>query len=216
MAQIFHPSFNTLSKVSIFGAVFFLGAAVWAWDTILRSPYTTQVDVAREQPVPFSHKHHVQGLGIDCRFCHTSVEESAFAGIPSTKVCMSCHSVVWKDAEILEPVRESFRTDLPIAWVRVHDLPDFAYFDHSVHVAKGDGCSTCHGQVDEMPLMWRTETLNMDWCLSCHRDPAAQVRPLDRVFDMRWDPNELSTEERRALVEAHGIDARESCYTCHR
>ena len=216
MAQIFHPSFNTLSRVSIFGAVFFLGAGVWAWDKLLRSPYATQVNVAREQPVPFSHKHHVAGLGIDCRYCHDTVEVSAFAGMPSTKTCMGCHSVVWKDAEILEPVRESYRSDRSLAWTRVHDLPDFAYFDHSIHLRKGIGCSTCHGRVDEMPLMWRTETLNMDWCLSCHRDPVANVRPRDRIFDMTWDPRELGQEEREALALEYAIESRTDCWTCHR
>lgn len=216
MAQIFHPSFNTLSKVSIFGAVFFLGAAVWAWDTMLRSPYNTQVDVAREQPVPFSHKHHVQGLGLDCRFCHSSVEESAFAGIPPTKTCMGCHSLVWKDAPMLEPVRESYRSDLPIPWTRVHDLPDFAYFDHSIHVKKGVGCTTCHGQVDEMPLMWRTQSLNMDWCLACHRDPAANVRPRERVFDVDWKPGSLSGEERATLAREYHLKSMTDCSTCHR
>jgi hypothetical protein len=216
MAQIFHPSFNTLSKVSIFGAVFFLGAGVWAWDTLLRSSYHTQVDVARTQPVPFSHKHHVQGLGLDCRFCHSSVEEAAFAGIPATKTCMSCHSLVWKDAAVLEPVRESFRTDLPIAWTRVHDLPDFAYFDHSIHVAKGIGCTTCHGRVDEMPLMWRTESLNMDWCLACHRDPAASVRPRERVFDVDWEPGSLSDEERARLAREYHLESMTNCSVCHR
>ncbi len=216
MAQIFHPSFNTLSKVSIFGAVFFLGAGVWAWDTLLRSPYNTQVDVAREQPVPFSHKHHVQGLGLDCRFCHSSVEESAFAGIPPTKTCMGCHSMVWKDAPILEPVRASYRSDLPIPWTRVHDLPDFAYFDHSIHVKKGIGCTTCHGQVDEMPLMWRTQSLNMDWCLACHRDPAANVRPRARVFDVDWEPGSLSSTERAALASEYHLQSMTNCSTCHR
>jgi len=216
MAQIFHPSFNTLSKVSIFGAVFFLGAAVWGWDRVLRAPYTTQVNVAREQPVPFSHKHHVQGLGIDCRYCHASVEDSAFAGIPPTKTCMGCHSLVWNDAPMLEAVRESYRSDRPIAWTRVHDLPDFAYFDHSIHVAKGIGCTTCHGQVDEMPLMWRQETLNMDWCLACHRDPAAHVRPRERVFSTDWDPASLSREEREALAREYRLASMTDCSTCHR
>lgn len=216
MAQIFHPSFNAISKVSIFGAVFFLGAGLWAWDTMLRSSYATQVDVAREQPVPFSHKHHVAGLGIDCRFCHTSVEDSGFAGIPPTKTCMSCHSMVWKDAEILEPVRESYREDRPIEWIRVHDLPDFAYFDHSIHVKKGIGCTTCHGQVDEMPLMWRTETLNMDWCLGCHRDPTPNVRPREEVFSVDWSPDDLSSAEHAALAEEYGVQSLLNCSICHR
>ena len=216
MAQIFHPSFNTLSKVSIFGAVFFLGAGAWAWDRLLRSPYNTQVDVARAQPVPFSHKHHVQGLGLDCRYCHSSVEDSAFAGIPPTKTCMGCHSLVWKDAPVLEPVRESYRSDRPIEWTRVHDLPDFAYFDHSIHVKKGIGCTTCHGEVDEMPLTWRTETLNMDWCLGCHRHPAANVRPRERVFDVDWDPGTLSDVERAALAREYHLASMTNCSVCHR
>ncbi len=216
MAQIFHPSFNTLSKVSIFGAVFFLGAGVWAWDTMLRSSYNTQVNVAREQPVPFSHKHHVQGLGLDCRFCHASVEDSAFAGIPPSKTCMSCHALVWKDAPVLEPVRASYKDDLPIAWTRVHDLPDFAYFDHSIHVKKGIGCTTCHGQVDEMPLVWRTQTLNMDWCLACHRDPAAFVRPRERVFDVDWEPDTLPSDERARLADEYHLASMTNCSVCHR
>lgn len=216
MAQIFHPSFNTLSKVSIFGAVFFLGAAIWGWDTILRSSYATQVNVAREQPVPFSHKHHVAGLGIDCRFCHTAVEDSASAGIPSTKVCMSCHSLVWTDADLLEPVRESYRTDRSIEWARVHDLPDFAYFDHSIHVNKGIGCTTCHGQVDEMPLMWRVNTLNMDWCLSCHRDPTPYLRPRDQVFETDWDPDRLNQAERESLAAQYHVRSLTDCSVCHR
>ena len=216
MAQIFHPAFNTLSKVSFFGAVFFLGAAVWAWDTMLRSPYTTQVDVAREQPVPFSHKHHVSGLGIDCRFCHTSVEDGAFAGIPPTKTCMGCHSLVWEDAPLLEPVRESYRTDLPIEWARVHDLPDYTYFDHSIHLNRGIGCSSCHGEVDQMPLMWRENTLNMDWCLSCHRDPVAHVRPKEFLFDMSFDPEAQPREEREALAREYGVKSLTNCSICHR
>ena len=216
MPQIFHPSFNTLSRVSIFGAVFFLGAAVWGWDTLLRSSYNTQVNVARHQPVPFSHKHHVAGLGIDCRFCHTSVEEAGFAGLPPTKTCMGCHSMVWKDAPMLEPLRESYRSDQPIPWIRVHDLPDFAYFDHSIHVKKGIGCTTCHGEVDEMPLMWRTETLNMDWCLGCHRDPVAHVRPRERVFDVSFDPGTLAADERAALAERYHVQSLTNCSVCHR
>ena len=216
MAQIFHPSFNTLSKVSIFGAVLLLGAGIWAWDTLLRSPYATDVNVAKEQPVPFSHKHHVGGLGLDCRYCHSFVEESAFAGIPPTKTCMGCHSVVWKDAPILEPVRESWRSNLPVEWVRVHDLPDFAYFNHSIHVKKGMGCTTCHGPVDQMPLMWRSNTLDMGWCLDCHRNPGDYIRPREEVFNSDWDPASLSAEERLELLERYEVQSMENCSTCHR
>ena len=216
MAQIFHPSFNTLSKVSLFGAIFFLGAALWAWDTVLRSPYVTQVNVAREQPVPFSHKHHVQDLGLDCRYCHWPAETSASAGVPPTKTCMTCHSVVWKDATNLEPVRESWQTDRSIEWARVHDLPDFAYFDHSIHLAKGMGCTTCHGQVDEMPLMWRENTLNMDWCLACHRDPESFIRPREEVWNPDWDPTSITTQQREALVAEYDVQRLDNCSVCHR
>src|SRR5437762_12575610 len=135
MAQIFHPSMNTLSKVSIFGSVFFLAGLAWVWAEVIRSPYVTEATVVRPQPVAFSHKHHVGGLGIDCRYCHTSVEESSFAGIPPTRTCMNCHSQIWVDSPILEPVRRSSREGTPIRWTRVHRLPDYVYFDHSIHVA---------------------------------------------------------------------------------
>jgi hypothetical protein len=186
--QIFHRSTNTLSRVSIFGAVFVLAGLGWLFLTLARSPYMTQAQVARSQPVPFSHAHHVGGMGIDCRYCHTSVEDASFAGIPPTQTCMNCHSQIWADSPTLEPVRESFRSDEPIRWTRVHDLPHFVYFDHSVHVAKGIGCESCHGRVDQMPLMWRENSLQMEWCLDCHRHPDANIRPREAVFAMGWQP----------------------------
>jgi hypothetical protein len=188
MAQIFHPSSNTFAKASIFGAVFFvafIGYVVSAYD---RSPWHTGVGTAKDQPVPFSHEHHVRGLGIDCRYCHTSVESSHFAGMPSTKTCMTCHSVVWTNAEILKPVRDSWVNNRPIQWNRVHNLPEFVYFNHSIHVAKGIGCSACHGQVDEMPLMWQVGTLQMEWCLDCHRNPEKFIRPREQVYNLHYDP----------------------------
>ena len=133
----------------------------------------------REQPIPFSHAHHVGGLGIDCRYCHTSVETSSFAGIPPTKTCMNCHSQIWSTSPTLEPVRESFRTGVSIQWTRVNDLPDYVYFNHSIHVNKGIGCESCHGRVDRMPLTWQENSLQMDWCLDCHRDPGKHIRPRD-------------------------------------
>ena len=216
MTQIFHPSFNTIAKVTIFGAVFFLGGALWLTAEINRSGYVTNEDVVREQPVHFSHKHHVQGLGIDCRYCHTSVEESSSAGMPSTKTCMTCHSVVWTNAELLEIVRESYRTDESIEWTRVHDLPDYSYFDHSIHVKKGIGCSSCHGQVDEMPLMWQENSLQMEWCLACHREPELHVRPRENVFDMDWEPAEGQAALAERLVEEYDIQSLTNCSTCHR
>lgn len=186
MAQIFHPSTNTLAKASIFGAVFIIGGALWLLAELTRSPYATQADVVRAQPVPFSHEHHVSGLGIDCRFCHTSVETSSSAGMPNTKTCMTCHSQIWTNAEMLEPVRRSWREDKPIEWNRVHDMPDFVQFNHSVHVAKGVSCVSCHGQIDQMPLVRQVASLQMEWCLKCHRNPEEHLRPRDQVFNMKW------------------------------
>ena len=216
MAQIFHRSTNTISKVSIFGAVFVIVAAGWVGDTINRSPYITQATVPRDQPVPFSHKHHVSGIGIDCRYCHSSVEVSSFAGLPATKVCVTCHSQIWADSEMLEPVRSSFRTGVPLQWTRVHDLPDYVFFDHSIHINKGVGCVTCHGRVDLMPLVWRQNTLNMDWCLDCHREPERYVRPRERVFDMSWTPGEDQLTLGRRLVAEYKIQKLTACTTCHR
>jgi hypothetical protein len=225
MAQIFHPAANTIAKATIFGALFIAGAAAMIIAEITRSPYVTQVNIPRDQPVPFSHEHHVKGLGIDCRMCHTSVEESPFAGLPTTKHCMTCHSQIWTNAEMLEPVRTSWRTRQPLQWTRVHDLPDFSYFDHSIHIAKGVGCVSCHGQVDQMPLMWQTQSLQMEWCLSCHRDPAPNLRPRDQVFNMNWDAKEAAKaanmtprEYGDSLVKKHGINLGQltNCSVCHR
>jgi hypothetical protein len=218
MAQIFHPSTNTVSKLSIFGAVFFLAALLWLFAAISRSSYVTQTEVAREQPVPFSHKHHVSGLGIDCRYCHTSVEEVAFAGIPSTKTCMTCHSQIWADSSMLEPVRESFRTDKSIEWTRVHDLPGFVYFNHSIHVKKGIGCVSCHGQVEQMPLMWKAHSLDMEWCLECHRQPERFVRPREHVFRTDWHPEGEQLALGQVLVQQYHIDKTKltNCSICHR
>ena len=222
MAQIFHPSTNTFSKVSIFGAVFILLGIGWAFTVLNRSSYVTQANVPREQPVPFSHRHHIGGLGLDCRYCHTSVEDSAFAGIPPTKTCMNCHSQIWSTSPMLEPVRESFRSGKSIKWNRVHKLAGFAYFNHSIHIKKGVGCVTCHGHIDEMPLTWQYSTLQMEWCLACHRAPEKFVRPKERVFDMTWRP-ENKTEsdfmEANALIAKYKIQDKKvltSCSTCHR
>lgn len=216
MAQIFHPSTNTISRLSIFGGVFFLAALLWLLLAFTRSSYMTQVGVARAQPVPFSHKHHVSGLGIDCRYCHTSVEESAFAGIPPTKTCMTCHSQIWADSPMLEPVRESYRTGQPVVWTRVNDLPDFVYFNHSIHVKKGMGCVTCHGRVDQMPLMRKAHSLQMEWCLECHRAPERFVRPRELVFHMDGAaPNEHGALGHK-LVQEYQIDSLTSCSVCHR
>jgi hypothetical protein len=216
MAQVFHPSTNTLSRLSIFGAAFAVLGGLWVLLQINRSAYVTRAGDVREQPIPFSHQHHVGGMGIDCRYCHTSVETSAVAGIPPTKVCMNCHSQIWSQSPMLEPVRASFRTGESIRWMRVHDLPDFAYFDHSAHVNKGVGCTTCHGPVDKMPLMWQEASLQMEWCLECHRHPERHVRPKEKVFDVHWQPGPNQIAEGRELVKRYNINTRTSCNTCHR
>ena len=185
--QIFHRSTNTISRATIFGAVFVVAALFWVAAAVQRSPYVTYAGVARPQPAPFSHQHHVAGLGIDCRYCHTSVETSSFAGIPPTKTCMNCHSQIWTNAQMLEPVRESYRSGKSLVWNRVNDLPDFVYFNHSIHINKGVGCNTCHGPVDRMPLMYNFASLQMEWCLDCHRAPEKYLRPREQVFNMRYE-----------------------------
>ena len=218
MAQIFHPSMNTFSKVTIFGGLFIIASLLFAWDRWNRSAYVTEVNVVRTQPVQFSHNHHVSGLGIDCRYCHTSVEVSASAGIPATETCMSCHSQIWKESPMLAPVRESFASGKPLRWTRVHDVPDFVYFNHSVHVAKGIGCETCHGRVDEMPLMRRTATLQMNWCLSCHEQPEKYIRAREDVFKFNRPESVTALEHGPELAKQYGIDAAQliDCGVCHR
>ena len=216
MSQIFHHSTNTLSRLSIFGGIFIIAFLVWAWAELNASTYATRAKVPVEQPVPFSHEHHVGGLGIDCRYCHTTVENSSFANIPPTKTCMNCHSQIWSTAPMLEPVRESFRTDKSIRWIRVHDLPDYVYFNHSIHVAKGVGCTTCHGQVNKMPLMWQESSLQMTWCLDCHRHPERFVRPRSEVFSVTYKPPADQLALGRKLVKEYSIQSLTSCSTCHR
>ena len=216
MAQIFHPSTNTISRVSIFGALFVAAGAIWVTLEVNRSPYVTRAREVREQPVPFSHAHHVGGMGIDCRYCHTSVDKAAVAGIPPTKTCMNCHAQIWNQSPVLEPVRASFRTDTSLEWTRVHDLPDFSYFDHSAHVNKGVGCSTCHGRVDKMPLTWQEKSLQMEWCLECHRQPEKYVRPKSEVYNIAYEPPANQLALGQELVKEYGIRTRTSCSACHR
>jgi len=219
MAQIFHRGANNVAKISIVVAILLAGGAFFVYTQIARSSYLTGTFVEKQQPVQFSHKHHVGDDGIDCRYCHTSVETSASAGIPPTQTCMNCHSQIWADSPYLEPVRESYRTNKPIEWQRVHDLPEFAYFNHSIHVAKGVGCSTCHGQIDNMPAVFQENTLQMEWCLSCHREPEKYIRPKSEIYNMQWDGNDLSAEERTQLKTDYRIRSKEmltSCSTCHR
>ena len=219
MSQIFHRSTNIWSKVSILAALGFVGFLGWVVFTISWSGYVTGQGQTKDQPVQFSHAHHVGSMGIDCRYCHTTVEESAFANIPPTKTCMNCHSQIWQSAPILEPVRASFREDKPMTWIRVHDLPDFVYFNHSIHVKKGMGCETCHGRIDQMPLTKQQNSLQMEWCINCHRNPQDYVRPREEVFTMGYRPPEDPAERSKLvakLMDDYKIKPSTDCSTCHR
>lgn len=216
MAQVFHRSTNTIARLSIYGAAFIIALLGWAVYELSASPYVTEVNVAKDQPIPFSHKHHVGELGLDCRYCHTSVETSSAAGMPPTQTCMTCHSQIWVNSPMLEPVRASYRDDKSIEWVRVNAVPDFVYFNHSIHVSKGIGCVTCHGPVGDMPLTWRANTLQMGWCLDCHRAPEKYVRPRDQVFNIRYQAPENQEELGRKLVKEYKIQSLTNCSTCHR
>jgi Cytochrome c7 and related cytochrome c/Class III cytochrome C family len=216
MAQLFHPRSNTIARASIAFAVLLLVGLVWGVTEINLSSYMTRVQMPRDQPVPFSHKHHVSGLGLDCRYCHTSVETSAFAGMPPTETCITCHSQIWSDSPMLEPVRASWRENQSIHWARVHDLPGFVYFNHSIHINKGIGCQTCHGRVDLMPLMWKVNSLHMGWCLDCHRNPERFIRPKSAVFQMDYQPPQDQESLGKKLVAEYKVRKLEDCYTCHR
>ena len=216
MPQIFQPSANTLSKVSLFGVLALVGGLILLAMGIGRSSYETRAGEYVEQPIQFSHLHHVLDDGIDCRYCHTSVETSAFAGIPPTKTCMNCHSQLFSTAPILEPVRASFRDDTPLRWTRVHDLPDFVYFNHSIHVKKGVGCETCHGRVDQMPLILQAQSLQMQWCLDCHRAPERYLRPRSEITTMGYRPAVSQDVLGPQLVKEYDVHPDTSCSTCHR
>jgi hypothetical protein len=218
MAQLFPKSANYLAPASIAALVLVAGGAVGSLLALDYAGFNQRRGETVEQPVPFSHEHHVAGLGIDCRYCHTAVEKSASAGVPPTSTCYNCHKIVWNEAPMLEPVRSSYRTGQPIEWNKVHDLPDFAYFNHSIHVAKGMGCATCHGPVQQMRLMRSAQPLQMRWCLECHRNPEKFIRPKEEVFNMNWKATDQETLGRE-LVEKYKVRPPAeitSCGTCHR
>jgi Cytochrome c7 and related cytochrome c len=219
MSQIFHRHTNIYSRLSILAVIAVVAILGGVVAMLHLSGYNTNQGLFVEQPIQFSHAHHVGGEGIDCRYCHTSVEESAFANIPPTKTCMNCHSQIWTNAPILEPVRASFRDNKPLHWTRVHDLPDFVYFNHSIHVRKGVGCATCHGRVDKMPLMYQEASLQMNWCVNCHRNPAQYVRPREEVYNMAWERPANDPDLGKRLVQEYkiaSVDQLTSCSTCHR
>lgn len=219
MAQVFHPSSNTIAKFTIYAAAFVIAALSWTCVSLERSSYNTGQHVARPQPVPFSHEHHSAGLGIDCRYCHATVESAGFAGMPPTETCMGCHKIIWDDSPLLAPVRESWRTKSPIRWQRVYDLADFVYFDHGIHVAKGVGCATCHGRIDRMPLTVQATPLTMEWCLDCHERPQDFLRPRSEVFDMDYHVSGDQAALGARLVQEYDVRDAYSltrCSVCHR
>ena len=219
MAQFFNKSANNIAKISMMLVPVLGGLAFFAYTQIARSSYLTGTFLEKQQPVQFSHKHHVGDDGIDCRYCHQTVETTASAGMPATQTCMNCHSQLWAESPYLEPVRASFRDNKPIEWQRVHDLPEYTYFNHSIHIAKGVGCSTCHGQIDNMPAVYQENTLQMEWCLACHREPEKFIRPKSEIYNMEWKDGDLDTADRVALKEKYKIRSKEmmtSCSICHR
>ncbi len=219
MAQIFHYSANNVAKLTIVVAVVLAGVAGFVYTQVARSSYLTGRYVEKQQPVQFSHKHHSGDDGIDCRYCHTAVETSSSAGMPPTQTCMNCHSQIWSDSPYLEPVRASYRENKPIEWEKVHDLPEYVYFNHSIHIAKGVGCSTCHGQIDNMPAVYQENTLQMEWCLACHREPEKFIRPKSEIYNTQWNGGDLTPEERLNLKADYRIRNAQmmtSCSTCHR
>ena len=218
MAQLFRPGANSIAVAVIATVLILPGAAVGLTYLVWNSPYATNQDLTRYQAVPFSHLHHVAEIGLDCRMCHTGVEKAAFAGLPSTHICMTCHSQIWTNAAMLAPVRQSLASGEPLHWTRVNRLPDYVFFDHSIHVAKGVGCSTCHGAVDRMALMRQQQPLTMGWCLSCHRHPEQNLRPREEVFDMSWTPPRDQEQRGLELMRRYLIhpDHLTDCSTCHR
>ncbi|MGB6537437.1 MAG: cytochrome c3 family protein [Xanthobacteraceae bacterium] len=218
MPQLFRPYADSIARVVLVsilvGPFAAIGIAYW----VMRSNYITDQTITLNQPVPFSHAHHVGDFGLDCRYCHTAVETSTVAGVPPTHICMTCHSQLYTQTTMLAPVRESLAEDRPIHWNKVNKLPDYVYFDHSIHIAKGVGCSTCHGAVDGMPLMRQAAPLTMGWCLNCHRDPTPYLRPAAAIFDPDWQPPADQREQGRKLLVQYMIDNRHltDCSVCHR
>ncbi|NJM52299.1 MAG: cytochrome c3 family protein [Blastocatellia bacterium] len=218
MAQLFHSSANYIAKASLVGAVLLAAGAGFVYTIVARSSYITGQFIERQQPVQFSHKHHTGDDGIDCRYCHTSVETADSAGMPPTQTCMNCHSQIWSDSPYLEPVRASYRENKPIEWVRVHDLPEYVYFNHSIHVNKGVGCSTCHGDIANMASVYQQNTLQMEWCIACHKDITPNLRPKSEIFNTAYQDN-LSQQEKEELAKGYKIRSRDlmtSCSMCHR
>ncbi|MEO5969782.1 MAG: cytochrome c3 family protein [Bdellovibrionia bacterium] len=218
MSQIFKRQSNSILQASLLGIVGIAVALGIFWTAIKWSDWETEVNIPIGQPVQFSHQHHVGGLGIDCRYCHTSVTKSPYAGIPPTHTCMTCHSQIWQGSPLLEPVRQSFARYKPLEWNRVHRLPKFVYFNHSIHVNKVIGCTSCHGPIQTMPLTWQANSFYMRDCLTCHREPEKYIRPQSEVFNVYWTAPTNQQELGSELVRKYHIPKERltDCYTCHR
>jgi predicted CXXCH cytochrome family protein len=197
-----------LGTAALVGAVAVIGPIIY-----VRTPYHQRREFPLDQPVQFDHRHHVRDDGVDCLYCHSSARSAPYAGIPSAELCMGCHSQVWPDSPQLEPVRRSYFTGKPLRWQRVHELPDYVYFDHSIHVNKGVGCVTCHGRVDRMALAWQVAPLSMGWCLDCHRSPDEHLRPPDQITNMEFEPR---PGQGRELAQLYGVRHLTHCTACHR
>ena len=216
MAQLFPRRANLVSRGSIIGTFVLLGLLVTGYWLYLRTPAFTGVGAPVPQPVPFSHQLHAGDMGIDCRYCHTTVETSHFAGMPDTKTCMNCHSVIQTSNPDLAPIRQSFATGQAMQWNRVNNLPDYVYFDHSVHVSKGIGCSSCHGQDNTLPVMVKGQSLQMSFCVNCHTHPEDQVRAHNEIFNHQWLPPANQLQLATQLMQDHDVQSKLSCSTCHR
>jgi hypothetical protein len=221
MRLIFKPWTNTVARVSALGAPLLAVGALSGLLLYVRSPFYTEQANEVVQPVQFDHRHHVSDVGIDCRYCHQTVEKAASAGFPSTQLCLNCHSQVWNKSPLLDIVRQSYFTDQAIPWKKVHRLPDYVYFNHSIHVNKGVGCESCHGRVDQMPAINQQAPLTMGWCLECHRNPENFLRPKDQVTTMGYEPSKngeavAQADLGRDLIHQNAVRTRIACTTCHR
>jgi hypothetical protein len=216
MSALFSPRSNALFRlvlvVLVAGAAGTVGALMLYW----RTPYGTDQFTEVAQPIQFDHRHHVQDDLIDCRYCHTTVEKAPSAGIPPTELCLNCHAQVWNKSPLLDVVRASWFSGQPIRWLRVHKVPEFVYFNHAAHVNKGVGCAECHGRVDLMPAVQKTQPFTMGWCLDCHRNPYARLRPLDQITNMAWEPEGDPVALGRELAKRYDVKPRTNCTTCHR
>jgi hypothetical protein len=213
---IFRPKHNTLARLTLFILAAGGGGTVGGLLLWVRTPYARNMQAPLEQPLQFDHRHHTRDEGIDCRYCHNTVEKSAFASIPPTQLCMNCHSQIWNKSSLLEPIRQSFIENKPMVWNRVYKVPEFVYFNHAIHVNKGVGCVTCHGRVDTQAAVEKSSTLTMSWCLDCHRNPEKNLRPVEEITNMTWEPEGDPVETARVLAEKNHVHTRVSCTTCHR